>query len=382
MTCGTAFTLYLCELATGRIISTPPIVRANWSDVLSDVGTGSITLRQVELGSVWPHRTSVYITASTPQGELPVFGGMVEDVRTTASGEFELGVIGIEGYLGYRLITPDKEFGSKVVSDDGETTYITGTVPQTTIAAELAQLAIDDGVPLSVVDAGSAVTRYRFYDMASAKPILEALRELASVIDGVSWELTHTRSNNVWSTQIQFLDAVTRGEFTLEYPRDFAEFSMSVSGSEHANVLLGIGARRSVETDEGSVELPPIMAEATDLDGFYVRFESSVSWMDVSVMSTLVQHTEGALSQRSEPPVSTSVTLRGDSLPLDIARSGTLVHLTARTEYNAFDGDALTASVAWEIAPEGLKRTLELVPLGSSRDTVLFARLGGNNDRC
>lgn len=356
--CQADWRVDVMDLATGVRQQFVTPLSLDFDQLLNEVGNASATLpvRSVTMAQVWPHKTAIAFARINGPGASPSFPkgefiGIVETAVASSAGTVALGLKSVESYLAHRLIHGDTTFTAEA---------------QTDIAADLVNLASSNGIQLTGVAVASAITRDREYLDEDRKVILEAILQLTEVIDGPDYELVHTLSGGVWSTEMIFSDYL--GNTTpvpVHVRRGVSAYDLSVDAGEHANRVIGVGDDPTLEfdADESGTSIYPL-------------FETSISWSDVSVLTTLQEHAEGAVANSLHPLATPSITLAG----LDIAPLlglGDTIMLTMDHGAILYQGLARLVGKSWSSNTDSPTMiTLTLVPLDNTEDSILQAIAG------
>ena len=176
------------------------------------------------------------------------------------------------GYRGFRrLIWPTS-------------TRTFSAVDQATIAWTLisnSQSLADGNLGITNGSTATGTLRDRTYD--AGKPIGEAIDELAAVIGGFDWDISPAMVFQLWPSPAYRGTAVG---WAAVFGDTISKVKRDVDPATFATDLYGTGGDTTT----------PITRSAASR-GAAGRWESTVSWSDVSVQSTLVQHTEAALAE-------------------------------------------------------------------------------------
>lgn len=358
--CGAEWRIEACDLRTGRVRAIVHPLSFDFQSSLNTTAPGNMILptRDVSVRDIWPHLTSIYISriaggSATPDNPYVEWGGMIEKFSADDNGATSVGMISIDGYLHKRNI-----------GMNGSTSLVFPQRFQTEIGAVLVQAAAANGIPLTALAAASTRRRDRTYKGYERKNIGEAIEELTNVIEGVDYELTHTREDGAWSTQVVFRDYVgTNRDVILQSDREAAGYGLDVDAQNHATYVDALGAGE--EADQ-------LTAHAEDEENIYPRFDAVPSWQDVSLPPTLLSHARGYVEENREPVAVPSAVVRGMDPDPALIRNGDTIE--ARINYGAvtYNGPARVVSTSWAVGTDGpASRTYELIPLTRASQSVL-----------
>lgn len=156
--------------------------------------------------------------------------------------------------------------------------------------------------------------RDRSYFDFEAKPVAEAVEQLAAVIDGFDFSLTASLSGGAVTRNLE-LDYPRRGRVAaesghvFEWGRNIVDLEWTEDASSTANSIIALG--KGADNDM-------VRTRVTDTSAFaegYPLMEDSISHGDVEVLDTLDGHARAALAQRSRPVKLPKVTVLGTSDP-------------------------------------------------------------------
>lgn len=355
--CADNWRIEACDLRTGTVRAILHPLAFDFQTNLNRVGQGTLTLatKALKVRDIWPHLTSIYITrisggTATPLAPVVEFAGLVESFSASDGGTTSVGLQSIENYLHHRMLRTRKRFVN---------------APQTSIAKNLVDYAGTNGIPLRAVADGSAFARDRTYESWDRKIIGEAIEELANVINGLDWELTHAKdSMGRWTTTMIFRDYVgeDRG-IILQSDREAQGYGLDVDAAEHATLVDAIG--QGEEEDQ-------LITTSIDTSGIYPQFDAAPAWQDVSEEATLQEYGDGYLEDYQEPVALPNVTVRGMSPDPRMVRLGDTVEV--RTDFGAvtFRGKARITSLSWALGlDEPETRTFDMLPITRASSSVL-----------
>lgn len=357
--CSQDFIVEACDLTSGTVRAVLDPISMDWQTGLNQWGQGTLMLatKDLKIRDIWPGLTSIYISRTSGGGGAsrtnPVaeFAGMAESVNATEAGTTTLGMVSIESYLNRRSLKGELEF--------------TG-VDQTEIGAELVRAAEFNGIPLFAEAAPSDQPRDRRYPPWNRKIIGEALEDLSQVINGVDWEISHTRANGRWSTTMTFRDVVgvdRTEEIRLESDRELSAYSLTIDGKDQATWVDAIGSGE--EEDQ-------LLATAIDGAGIYPEFDATPAWKDVTRIGTLQDHADGYLADYREPRAAPTFTIAGLDPSPSLMRNGDIVHVRQDFGALSFHGDARIITSSWALGEtEPISRTYEVLPLVRASQSVL-----------
>lgn len=212
----------------------------------------------------------------------------------------------------------------------------------------------------------SGVTRDRSYFDYEAKPVAEAVEQLAGVIDGFDFSLTASLSGGTVTRNVE-LDFPRRGRtaaqsgHVFEWGRNIVNLDWVEDATSMANSIIGLG------TGEGIAKVRTRITDTTAFAGGYPLLEDSVSYGDVEDPATLDGHVRAALAQRSRPLLLPRVKVRGSAdPPLGSYLLGDDCHLVVPADVDPFWPDGLVTSRrihAIEVTPpeDGGVEMVELV---------------------
>ena len=358
--CGDQWIIEACDLRTGRVRAVLHPTSFDFQSALNRVAPGNLSLvtREIRARDIWPHLTSVYISriaggSASPNNRICEWAGIIEKATPSDNNATAVGMQSINEYLHHRLIgmngTPGLSFTN---------------ISQTEIGAALVDAARSNGIPLDAIADTSTRRRNRDYPGYERKNIGEAIEELTAVIDGVDYELIHTREDGAWRTTVLFRDYVgANRNMIIQSDREAAGYGLDIDAQNHATYVDAMGAGE---------ETSQLTAHAEDAENIYPRFDAAPAWQDVSIASTLISHARGYVEENREPIAIPSATIRGlDPDPAQL-RNGDTVE--ARINFGAvtFNGDARIISTSWAVTPDGpASRTYELSPITRASQSVL-----------
>lgn len=234
-------------------------------------------------------------------------------------------------------------------------------------------MAIAD-LDLTLDSDDSGVTRDRSYFDYEAKPVAEAVEQLAAVIDGFDFSLTASLADGVVTRNME-LDYPRRGRtaaqsgHVFEWGRNIVDLKWTEDATGTANSIIGLGQ------GEGLSKKRTRITDTTALAEGYPLLEDSINLPDVEVLDTLDGHVRAALAQRSRPRTLPQVTVLGESdPPLGSYLLGDDCHLVVPADVDPFWPDGLVDSRrihAIEVtppedgAPEMVKLTLGEASVGT-----------------
>lgn len=185
-------------------------------------------------------------------------------------------------------------------------------------------------------------TRDRNYFDYEAKPVAEAVEELAQVIDGFDFALTAALSGGTISRTVEF-GYPRRGRTAAQsghvfaWGRNITKLAWVEEASSMANSIIGLGK------GEG---LSKVRTRVTDTTAFaegYPLLEDSISLGDIEVLDTLDGHVRAELAQRARPRTLPQVTVRADSdPPLGSYITGDDCHLVIPSDVDPYWPDGIT----------------------------------------
>lgn len=188
---------------------------------------------------------------------------------------------------------------------------------QLTIARDIITRAQAVGGGDLGIDVGSGTSgrnRDRTYVDWEAKPVAEAVEQLAAVIDGFDLVVTARFTGSTITRHLE-LGYPRRGRtaaqsgHVFEWGRNVTSMSWSEDASRMANSVIALGKG-------GDHDM--VRTRVTDTTAFtegYPLLEDSISHTDVSQVATLDGHARAVLAQRSRPVTLPAVTVLGDSDP-------------------------------------------------------------------
>lgn len=359
--CGDDWVFYSCNLATGTIRAVLHPISIDWQETLNGIGTGTITLatREVILRDIWPHLTSLYIARLVnvldpdvgPEGNLGMYGAIVESVEASDDGTTKVGFSEISNYLASRTIYRGVRYTDQ---------------PQTAIGADIVNtFSQPNGIPLRAIADTSVRTRDREWTFFDQKVVLEAITELTQVVNGPDWEMRYLRgTGGVWTAYMIFRDrAGGESDIILRSDVNVSSYGISVDTQNHTTRVVGLGE------GEAPDQLTSI-ANATDSP--YPRFDSTQSWSDVKRQRTLDNNTEGYLADNEEPSAIPSVTLRGFDPDPALLQLGDSVEVHVDFGAVTFHGRARIVAISWSLtAGEPETRKLEMSPIDPPSQSML-----------
>ena len=138
--------------------------------------------------------------------------------------------------------------------------------------------ALTDGA-LGIDTSGLVATgRVRDYTRDPGKPIGSAIDDLAAMIDGFDWSIEPDMTAHIW-----YPERGSAVSWSAVWGRNVSSLTRTTDPTAFASDLLGIGGTGT--TPYTASRTPRVLG----------RWESSQSWSDVTVQSTLNAHTEGEL---------------------------------------------------------------------------------------
>lgn len=349
--CVADWRLEVLDLASGERLGFLPFLGFTFEELLNQVGTATISapLARVSLADVWPHYRAVAFTrtagpSASPSAPVCEFIGMIESVTAQSPGEVNIGLVSIEGYLGYRVIA------------SGEYTD-----PQTNLGAEIVDDVAADGVPLTSSYEFSAINRTITVEATSDMTALAFLQQLTELEDGPDYQRSHTYSGGAWTTDLYFRDYV--GNTTprvLDARRGLSQYGVTVDALQHANWIRGRDQELAVR-------------EANDFaTTIYPRFDRGVKYSDMIESGTnLVDAVAGELANNRHPMTVPDVTISKLALASEINLGDSLT-LNMSNGAIRYAGDVRVVGKAWSLAAESPSLcTLSMVPLDDPSVSVL-----------
>lgn len=184
--------------------------------------------------------------------------------------------------------------------------------------------------------------RDRSYFDYEAKPVAEAVEQLAEVIDGFDLALTARLAGGVITRTVE-LSHPRRGRTAAQsghvfaWGRNITDLAWVEDASGTANSVIGLGAGEA---------LSKVRTRITDTSAFaegYPLLEDSLSVGDVTVLDTLDGHARAQLAQRSRPRTLPQVTVLGDTdPPLGSYLTGDDCHLVIPADVDPFWPQGMT----------------------------------------
>lgn len=359
--CGDQWIIEAADLRTGRVRSVLHPRSFDFQTTLNRVGQGTLNLttREVLVRNIWPHLTSIWISriaggTATPDAPAVEFGGLVDSFTASDNGATSVGLKTIDQYLHHRLIgmypAPSLSFQQQ---------------PQTAIGVALVNAAAPNGIPLTGVADASTRLRDRLYPNYERKNIGEAIEELTDVIDGVDYELVHTKTDGMWSTQVVFRDYVgTDRNVILQSDVEAAGYGLDVDAKDHATWVDALG------NGEESAKLAYAVRDPSNI---YPRFDAAPAWPDVVYTSTLRDHALGYLDENREPIAIPSATVRGlDNPDPAMIKNGDTLTLDIDFGAVTYKGQGRVVSTSWAVGSDGpATRAYDLSPLTRASESVL-----------
>lgn len=366
--CGENWIVQSCNLKSGQIRTVLHPLSFDWQRVLNGFGAGSLTLatRDLKIADIWPHLVSIYILrvaggGATVEDPVVEYAGFIEQVSADDAGTTKVGLLPIEGYLNKRNIRTDFDFSAGGAG--------TG---QTVIAQTLTTLAAsgNNGIPLVSTASAGSIPRDLTYNSWDRKNIGEAINDLATMENGLDWNITHNRLLDGWETVIHYVENVgTNRGVVLRSDREASGYGLDIDATNHATAIDGIG--------EGEEE-DQMVATATDPLNLYPAFDAAPAWKDTWDQTILQAQTDGYLKQNQEPVASPNVTVLGLSPDPELIQLGDV--LEAHVDYGAvtYHGDAQVMGLSWSVAVDQPEtRTFDLLPLTRASESVYNQSVDG-----
>lgn len=162
----------------------------------------------------------------------------------------------------------------------------------------------------------SGRTRDRSYWDYEAKPVAEAVEQLAAVIDGFDFAVESTLAASSIDTQLNLnyprrgRTAATSGH-VFEWGRNVVDNGLEwiEDATTTANSIIGLG------TGEGITKVRTRVTDTSAIAEGYPLLEDSISFGDVEIIDTLDDLARAELAQRSRPITLPKVTVLGTSDP-------------------------------------------------------------------
>jgi hypothetical protein len=199
-----------------------------------------------------------------------------------------------------------------------------------------------DSLGIAVGSEVSGRKRARSYFDYEAKPVAEAVEQLAQVLDGFDFSIDTTLSGGVF-TNTFVLDYPRRGRraaqsgFSFAWGRNIVRMGWSEDASATANEISGLG--KGSDNDMVRTRI----ADGTALSAGYPLLQESLPFKDVSEPDTLVGHVRFELLQRSRPLKVPEVDVLADGdPPLGAYMTGDDVHIVMPAGVDPFWPDGFT----------------------------------------
>lgn len=232
--------------------------------------------------------------------ERPVFRGRIGTIREqwgADSGDLEVQATGYAGMLNRRIVFNGDSVSFTQV-DQAEIAWSLINMTQNRVGGSL---GISRGSGLN-----TGRKRDRTYEAGAN--LLDLITQLGQVIDGFDWEIDGYLRFNVFYP-IRARTPPSTAQFTLDWGGMVNELSRSWTSQNYANVVRGQGGGRDV----GGVQVfpTPVVKSASNIaNAPEGRWETNLSWPDVSYQTTLDEHTDAELSRRNKRWAEITVGLR------------------------------------------------------------------------
>lgn len=365
--CGQGWRIEATELSTGVVKAVLHPVSADWQELYSRPGAGSIKVSIVgpAIADVWPHTTGIYISRVFLDGtRYGHFGGYVESCRPDPENWqlFDLGLQAIDEYPYHRLLVNEDE-GIEYSTPE----YVDEANPgpgksQTEIAVDFMNIAVSGRgyIPLEASAEPSDQLRVRHYNPWEFKNLGEAIQGLIEDADGVKYTITHHffEAPARWVSRMTFMDEleIDRGK-TIRSDYEAWQYGLQLDGQDQAGRVYGVGSGDGVDQQ---------FAVAYDEDADLPEFQKTLAWKDESVPETINGLTMGAVTIYRDPVTVPSVTLVGlKDLPPEDLVTGDIVSCEIGYGLVTFkDEKARVTSQSWRLAVgEPVSRALALEPI-------------------
>ena len=310
--CAGNWRVELVELTTGSVVSVLVPVQFEFQSNFLTPGRGSITFNRKGVGQsndilagnaqasafvsifdMYPRRIGIYISrlaggGATPFAPVPMFAGIVDELRGAADGLVTLGFFEIQQFLTYRLIRSDLTFTA---------------VDQTEIAAQLVLYARGENTLGGSTDPDPAVgirlfgtsnptlgtNRDRTY-LANGRPTIgRMIDNLLGVIGGPVYQMSHSRSAlGVWTSTMEFYDEIPQTVIQTISAANLTDFSFALTGNDLASLIDAFG--------KPALDGTPLIATNDGTGNLLVsmpRYDATPGYPTVSDSNELLENAQG-----------------------------------------------------------------------------------------
>lgn len=325
---------------TGQVVDEVPFSGVTWGKALNAPGgfSGRVDAKHPKATkeNLYPGKRILYVIREG----LLVWSGIIWGARLNGP-DIEIAGRGLWSYFRQRRIFTTKAYTAQ---------------DQLYIARDLVNYA--QGVPggdigLVVGSETCGVTRDRTYPSYEAKPIGEAVEQLAAVRDGFDFEIVPSVSGNKFTNTL-----------VLHYPRQGRRTSLVWDVGTHCDVsewqvdadrlanfmrALGSGDGDAMLTSDSSN--PNLLRE-------YPRYDDTVSYRDVTDATTLASYAELWRTRRQLPLIMPSITLRpSDDTGVGSFVVGDEVYVSGTDGWAELDGYYTIVAYEVSVTDEGDEAT-------------------------
>ncbi len=291
------------DLKTGALLGELPATNFSFTRTLNSAGSFRASLKLTDAtipgSSLAPGRTLVYVL----RDEVAQFGGILWTATARVEeNTLELAGEGFHSIMKYRLLGVTKTY----TAAGG---WTGPTIAKDLIDYTQAKTAGSLGILTSRVVADGPGRDRTYYDY-ERKNIAEAIEQLAAVASGFDFDYVTEYSGGLFKTYFQ-TSTETLGrptDYVFEVGTNVNALQVNVDATNIATRVDAIGA------GEGSTKLIQIATNTTTQET-YPRMEVPVSYTDVRVASTLLDHATRRLARGTGPIVMPTLQMLPSALP-------------------------------------------------------------------
>lgn len=188
---------------------------------------------------------------------------------------------------------------------------------------------------------GTGILRERHYPAWERKNIGEALKELASVIDGFDFEIT---PDKLWKTY--YPRKMSGDAYKFHTQKNIRGWGNVISAEHVASEITALGE------GDGETMLISVASDTPALVSFG-RLEETEEFRDVNVQATLDAHAQEELRLAKVQQVQPQVQVWTDDPPFGAYAVGDLAHLRVDHGYTQIDADFRITAITVAVSNEG-----------------------------
>lgn len=268
------------EAVSGELLGELPIIAVESSEALNGGGRFSATMPLDDVDTLTTGSTVVYLDRD---GVILSAGVVWTASADYGAGTLTIGGEGLGSYYRKRLIT-----FSTTYSGIEQTTIVDNVLVNTESSGA--------GIGVAAVPVATGVTRDRTVNAGDAKPVLEFIEQLGAVANGFDtrWRARWDAGTPVRELLFDYPATGRQTDLVFEVGVNCAVLEYSEDAVDMANYVLGLGAGEGNDKLR-RVQSSPVAGTATP------RFDTSISYLDVTEADTLDGHVARRLLRGLHP---------------------------------------------------------------------------------